>query len=179
MSHPRHQPRGTASGPDADRVKLRLRLPTDGSVDLDQLRATLEAHLQRGAEPVVVEPEPAIAEAVVVEPKPVEESPTTHGWKFATLILFAGIALAVVVSGTGVGLVAYGHTGIGLILGAVGLLLLGVGIALWVRQRRRMAPAEVAIVTEPAAESAEEWPAVEPAEPISLWERIFGAPSQA
>ena len=99
MSHPRHQPRGTASGPAADRVKLRLRLPPDGSVALDQLRATLEAHLQRGAEPVVAEPGPVIVE-------PVGEPSTTHGWKFATMARFAGIALAVVVSGTGVGLVA-------------------------------------------------------------------------
>jgi MFS family permease len=195
MSHPRHHPRGTASSPDADRVKLRLRLPTDGSVDLDKLRATLEAHLQRQAGPGM-EPELEFIEQVA-KPDP------TFVWKFATVILFAGmvmiilitmggektgtggvlggvglillvvggwlvwsrmreakpdeepfslrrfvkthpylsgtIALAVVVSGTGVGLMLGGYTSVGLVLALVGLLMLGVGIALVVRHQTRKA----------------------------------------
>ena len=50
MSQPRHQPRNT---PD---VKLRLRLPTDGSVDLDKLRTALEAQLKTGTASAVAEP---------------------------------------------------------------------------------------------------------------------------
>ena len=66
MSQPRHQPRNT---PD---VKLRLRLPTDGSVDLDKLRAALEAQLKTGtasvAEPVEVE-EPKVLPELEVLPQ--------------------------------------------------------------------------------------------------------------
>ena len=67
MSQPRHQPRNT---PD---VKLRLRLPTDGSVDLDKLRTVLEAQLKTStasavAEPVEVE-EPKVLPELEVLPQ--------------------------------------------------------------------------------------------------------------
>ena len=67
MSQPRHQPRNT---PD---VKLRLRLPTDGSVDLDKLRTALEAQLKTStasavAEPVEVE-EPKVLPELEVLPQ--------------------------------------------------------------------------------------------------------------
>ena len=62
MSKPRHQPRSETD------LKLRLRLPTDGSVDLDKLRAALEARLQKTPAPEIVEvPEP---EVVVPDPEP-------------------------------------------------------------------------------------------------------------
>lgn len=72
MSKPRHQPRGSASRTGAGRVKLKLRIPTDGSVDLDKLRAALEAQLERQPGPGVVPPEPE-PEVVIPEPEPARE----------------------------------------------------------------------------------------------------------
>ena len=66
MSKPRHQLRRTTSRSGTGRVKVKLRLPTDGSVDLGKLRAALEAQLKSKPEPVIDEP-------VVVEPEPVRE----------------------------------------------------------------------------------------------------------
>ena len=60
MSKPRHHSRN------APQVKLRLRLPTDGSVDLGKLRAALEARLEKAP---VSEPE------VVAEPVQPEVAP--------------------------------------------------------------------------------------------------------
>ena len=48
-------------------MKLRLRLPTDGSVDLDKLRAALEAQLEKNRQPVVEEP--VVVEPVVAQPE--------------------------------------------------------------------------------------------------------------
>ena len=50
MIQPRHQ---TSKEPN---VKLRLRLPTDGSVDLDKLRTALEAQLKTETASTVAEP---------------------------------------------------------------------------------------------------------------------------
>ena len=72
MSKPRHQPRGSASRTGAGRVKVKLRIPTDGSVDLDKLRAALEAQLKRQPRPEVVPPEPE-PEVVIAEPEPARE----------------------------------------------------------------------------------------------------------
>lgn len=80
MSHPRHQPRNT---PD---VKLRLRLPTDGSVDLDKLRTALEAQLKTGTAPTVVEPVEVEAPKVLPEsevlpqPEPAREPNAAWVW---------------------------------------------------------------------------------------------------
>ena len=79
MSQPRHQPRNT---PD---VKLRLRLPTDGSVDLDKLRAALEAQLKTGtasvAEPVEVEEPKVLPELEVLpQPEPAREPNAAWVW---------------------------------------------------------------------------------------------------
>lgn len=79
MSQPRHRPRNT---PD---VKLRLRLPTDGSVDLDKLRAALEAQLKTGtasvAEPVEVEEPKVLPELEVLpQPEPAREPNTAWVW---------------------------------------------------------------------------------------------------
>jgi len=67
MSKPRHHSRN------APQVKLRLRLPTDGSVDLGKLRAALEARLEKApvSEPEVV-PEPVQPE-VAPHPQPQPE----------------------------------------------------------------------------------------------------------
>ena len=61
MSKPRHHPRN------APQVKLRLRLPTDGSVDLGKLRAALEARLEK---------EPVSGPEVVAEPVQPEAAPS-------------------------------------------------------------------------------------------------------
>ena len=80
MSQPRHQPRNT---PD---VKLRLRLPTDGSVDLDKLRTALEAQLKTGtasavAEPVEVEEPKVLPELEVLpQPEPAREPNAAWVW---------------------------------------------------------------------------------------------------
>ena len=79
MSQPRHRPRNT---PD---VKLRLRLPTDGSVDLDKLRAALEAQLKTGtasvAEPVEVEEPKVLPELEVLpQPEPAREPNAAWVW---------------------------------------------------------------------------------------------------
>ena len=57
-------------------MKLRLRLPTDGSVDLDKLRAALEAQLQKNRQPVAEEP--AVVEPVIVQPEPQPETRSCH-----------------------------------------------------------------------------------------------------
>ena len=103
MSKPRHQPRSESD------LKLRLRLPTDGSVDLDKLRAALEARLQKTATPEIVEvPEPEVVvpepepEVVLPEPKPevllqpsgfkvwLNTSAPTH------ILIFSGMLAAIV-----------------------------------------------------------------------------------
>ena len=76
MSKPRHHPR-TAS-----QVKLRLRLPTDGSVDLDKLRAALEARLEKPPAPepeVKVVPVPARPKVAPL-PKPQPKSSGVWQW---------------------------------------------------------------------------------------------------
>jgi len=108
MSKPRHQLRGNASRPGEDRVKLKLRLPADGSVDLDKLRAALEAQLH-GQTGLIVE-EPVVAEPVVAEPESAGESSEAWPWikakvkanpyiiaalSFALLAFVAGIWLLV------------------------------------------------------------------------------------
>jgi hypothetical protein len=79
MSKPRHQPRGSASRTGAGRVKVKLRIPTDGSVDLDKLRAALEAQLKRQPGPEVVPPEPE-PEVVIPEPEPAREPSELWLW---------------------------------------------------------------------------------------------------
>ena len=80
MSQPRHQPRNPTD------VKLRLRLPTDGSVDLDKLRTALEAQLKTGTAPTVVEPVEVEAPKVLPEsevlpqPEPVREPSAAWVW---------------------------------------------------------------------------------------------------
>ena len=80
MSQPRHQPRNT---PD---VKLRLRLPTDGSLDLDKLRAALEAQLNTEtasgvAEPVGVEkPKVLTEQEALPQPEPAREPNAAWVW---------------------------------------------------------------------------------------------------
>ena len=100
MSKPRHQSRGSTSR--SDSVKIRLRLPTDGSVDLDKLRAALEAQLERQVEPVIEEPV-----VVQLEPEKVEESVTLWGWLGKhKLAVVAGLCL-VMVAVVAIALVAF------------------------------------------------------------------------
>ena len=76
---------------------MKLRIPTDGSVDLDKLRAALEAQLERQAEPVIEEP--VVVEPVVVqlEPEKVEESVTLWEWLGKhKLAVVAGLCLVMV-----------------------------------------------------------------------------------
>ena len=78
MSQPRHQSRKEPN------VKLRLRLPTDGSVDLDKLRIALEAQLKTEsasavAEPVEVE-EPKVLPELEVLPQPETAREPNAAW---------------------------------------------------------------------------------------------------
>ena len=78
MSQPRHQPSKEPN------VKLRLRLPTDGSVDLDKLRIALEAQLKMEtasavAEPVEVE-EPKVLPELEVLPQPETAREPNAAW---------------------------------------------------------------------------------------------------
>ena len=80
MSQPRHQPSKEPN------VKLRLRLPTDGSMDLDKLRIALEAQLKTEtgsavAEPVEVEEPKVLPELEVLpQPEPARESNAAWVW---------------------------------------------------------------------------------------------------
>ena len=80
MSQPRHQ---SSKEPN---VKLRLRLPTDGSVDLDKLRIALEAQLKTEtgsavAEPVEVEEPKVLPELEVLpQPEPAREPNAAWVW---------------------------------------------------------------------------------------------------
>jgi len=80
MSQPRHQPSKEPN------VKLRLRLPTDGSVDLDKLRIALEAQLKTEtasavAEPVEVEEPKVLPELEVLpQPEPAREPNAAWVW---------------------------------------------------------------------------------------------------
>ena len=78
MSQPRHQ---TSKEPD---VKLRLRLPTDGSVDLDKLRTALEAQLKTETASAVVEPveveEPIVLPELEVLPQPEPAREPNAAW---------------------------------------------------------------------------------------------------
>ena len=78
MSQPRHQPSKEPN------VKLRLRLPTDGSVDLDKLRIALEAQLKTETGSAVVEPveveEPKVLPELEVLPQPEPAREPNAAW---------------------------------------------------------------------------------------------------
>ncbi len=158
MSKPRHQPRVPASpskATGAGDVKLRLRLPTDGSVDLDKLRAALEAQLEKNRQPVaeeipVVEPEP-----VTVQPEPQlkpERAPSaTWAWIKARPFFTTALASALLAFVMGIVLIAQ-KAGGGATSGTVGwLFVLGLGTLIvsfgFVFKRERKSTPEVATVT--------------------------------
>ncbi len=94
MSQTRHRPRNNP------KIKLRLRLPTDGSVDLDKLRASLEAQLENPPAPPQPEavPDPLQPEVVSpVEPQPVSQSQPSAAWPWisnnapTTVCLFSAV----------------------------------------------------------------------------------------
>ena len=115
MAKPRHQPRGTAAPRGAGDVKLRLRLPTDGSVDLDKLRAALEAQLQKNRQPVAEEP--VVVEPVIVQPEPqpqpevATEPSAAWAWVKARPFFLTGIASALFSFGTGIVLIVRHNSG--------------------------------------------------------------------
>ena len=78
MSQPRHQ---SSKEPN---VKLRLRLPTDGSVDLDKLRIALEAQLKAETASAVAEPvevgEPKVLSELEVLPQPEPAREPNAAW---------------------------------------------------------------------------------------------------
>ena len=92
MSQTRHRPRNNP------KIKLRLRLPTDGSVDLDKLRASLEARLENPpAQPEAVS-DPLQPEVVSpVGPQPVSRSQPSAVWPWisnnapTTVCLFSAV----------------------------------------------------------------------------------------
>jgi len=156
MSHPRHQ--SSAADPESDVARLRVRLPTDGSVDLDALRATLQTHLDRKTETVVVtepEPEPVVQPEPVITPEPVvlPEPEPERQWNFASLVLFGGIGLAAVVMIVGFGFLSSGNSSLGWPLAGVGFLLVTGGITMAWRQRAAATAAEEEIV-EPIEEDS-------------------------
>jgi len=107
-------------------VKLRLRLPTDGSVDLDKLRAALEAQLQKNRQPVAEEP--AVVEPVIVQPEPQPEPEVATKpsaawvWVKARPFFLTAIASALLSFTMGIVLIARETTKSGTPPGAVGWL---------------------------------------------------------
>ena len=107
-------------------MKLRLRLPTDGSVDLDKLRAALEAQLQKNRQPVAEEP--AVVEPVIVQPEPQPEPEVATkpsaawAWVKARPFFLTAIASALLSFTMGIVLIAREATNSGTPAGAVGWL---------------------------------------------------------
>ena len=133
-------------------MKLRLRLPTDGSVDLDQLRAALEAQLQKNHQPVVEEP--VVAEPAIVQPEPqpqpkVSTEPSAAwAWVKARPFFLTAIASALLSFTMGIVLIAREDTHSGTPAGAVGwLFVLGLLVLITSfvfvikRERKTIAPA--------------------------------------
>ncbi|MDC0143965.1 hypothetical protein OAK45_05480 [Verrucomicrobia bacterium] len=156
MAKPRHQPRGTAAPRGAGDVKLRLRLPTDGSVDLDKLRAALEAQLQKNRQPVAEEP--AVVEPVIVQPEPqpqpeVATKPSAAwAWVKARPFFLTAIASALLSFVTGIVLivrhnsdVAPGMVGWLFVLGL--LVLITSFIYVIKRERKTIAPSDTQATT--------------------------------
>ena len=153
MAKPRHQPRGNAPRKRASDVKLRLRLPTDGSVDLEKLRIALEAQLQKNRQPVVEEP--VVAEPVVIQPEPqpqpkvATEPSAAWVWVKARPFFLTAIASALLSFVTGIVLIAREATKSGTPPGAVGWIFVFGLLALitsWVfvmkRERKTIAPTD-------------------------------------
>ena len=104
MSQPRHQPKGGVPVQGAGDVKLKLRIPTDGSVDLDELRRALERHRNRKPQPPAPEPE-VIPEPEVLlapEPKVIREPSWLVTWFAQNKLLAAAIGSAVIAFISGV-----------------------------------------------------------------------------
>ena len=81
MSQPRHKPKSGVPVSGSDGVKLKLRIPTDGSVDLDDLRRALEEQLRKPKPPepeIIPEPE-VMPETVTPQPESVS-APKTREW---------------------------------------------------------------------------------------------------
>ena len=107
-------------------MKLRLRLPTDGSVDLDKLRVALEAQLQKNRQPVAEEP--AVVEPVIVQPEPQPEPEVATKpsaawvWVKARPFFLTAIASALLSFTMGIALIAREATNSGTPARAVGWL---------------------------------------------------------
>jgi len=104
MSQPRHQPKGGVPVQGAGDVKLKLRIPTDGSVDLDELRRALERHRDRKPQPPVPEPE-VIPEPEVLpapDPKVIRAPSWLVTWFAQNKLLAAAIGSAVIAFISGV-----------------------------------------------------------------------------
>ena len=85
-------------------VKLKLRIPTDGSVDLDELRRALERHRDRKPHPLAPEPE-VIPEPEVLpapDPKVIREPSWLVTWLAQNKLLAAAIGSAVIAFISGV-----------------------------------------------------------------------------
>ena len=139
-------------------MKLRLRLPTDGSVDLDKLRAALEAQLQKNRQPVAEEP--AVVEPVIVQPEPqpqpeVATKPSAAwAWVKARPFFLTAIASALLSFTMGIVLIARDATNSGTPAGAVGwLFVLGLLVLITScvfvikRERKIIAPSDTQTTT--------------------------------
>ena len=158
MSQPRHQ---TSKEPN---VKLRLRLPTDGSVDLNKLRTALEAQLKTEtasavAEPVEVEEPKVLPELEVLpQPEPAREpnaawvwvrqnTPTTVALVSAVAAFVLGVIWAVQSNDGGV---AHSLVKWGFVLSA--LSFLGAFGTVVVRKHRETAASDGETLAEPLVE---------------------------
>ncbi len=131
-------------------MKLRLRLPTDGSVDLDKLRAALEAQLQKNRQPVAEEP--AVVEPVIVQPEPQPEPQSepevatkpsaAWAWVKARPFFLTAIASALLSFVTGIVLVVSNKSGSepGAALGlfVLGLLALITSFVFVIKRERKI-----------------------------------------
>jgi len=158
MSQPRHQPSKEPN------VKLRLRLPTDGSVDLDKLRIALEAQLKTEtasavAEPVEVE-EPKVLPELEVLPQPEPAREPNAAWVWVrqntptTMALVSAVAAFVFAVTWGMQRVGGGEAHslvkLGFILAV--LSLVGAFGTVVFRKRKEAAAADADTLAEPLVE---------------------------
>jgi hypothetical protein len=137
-------------------VKLRLRLPTDGSVDLDKLRAALEAQLQKNRQPVAEEP--AVVEPVIAQPEPqpqpeVATKPSAAwAWVKARPFFLTAIASALLSFVTGIVLIVRHNSNVapGMVgwLFVLGLLVLITSFIYVIkRERKTITPSDTQTTT--------------------------------
>ena len=108
MSQIRHRPRNNP------KIKLRLRLPTDGSVNLDKLRASLEARLENPPAPPQPAVDPLKPEVVSPEkPQLVSQPQSLSAWEWISNNAPTTVCLFSAVLAFFVGLIYVGQRSVG------------------------------------------------------------------